>query len=115
MKAASKLFSFRQSEIFDSFNPVELGKLMGIFEELELPKHHVLFSPGAPCEAIYFIEEGRVRLTRLSPEGKTVILAFLDQAILLAMLPGKAGNMIVMPKRLKIQEFTRLAAKHFKN
>ena len=77
MKSTPKLFSLRQSEIFESFNPVELAKLLGIFEELELPKHHVIFSPGAPCEAIYFIEEGRVRLTRLSPEGKTVILALL--------------------------------------
>ncbi len=77
MKSVPKLFSLRQSEIFESFNPVELGKLMGIFEELELPKHHMIFSPGAACDAIYFIEEGRVRLTRLSPEGKTVILALL--------------------------------------
>src|SRR5215472_6946156 len=74
MKAAPKLFSIKQSEIFDSFNPVELGRLLGILEELELPKHHMLFSPGAPSEAIYFIEKGRVRLTRLSTEGKTVIL-----------------------------------------
>lgn len=77
MKTAQKLFTLKQSEIFESFNPVELGRLMGILEELELPKHHVLFSPGDPCDAIFFIEKGRVRVTRLSPEGKTVILALL--------------------------------------
>jgi len=77
MKTAQKLFTLKQSEIFESFNPVELGRLLGILEELELPKHHVLFSPGDPCDAIFFIEKGRVRVTRLSPEGKTVILALL--------------------------------------
>ncbi len=81
MKAAPKLFSIRQSDLFESFNPVELGRLLGILEELELPKHHMVFSPGAPSEAIYFIEKGRVRLTRLSPEGKTVILALLGPEI----------------------------------
>ena len=77
MKGAQRLFSLRHSEIFESFNPVELGRLLGILEELELPKHHVLFSPGGPCDSIYFIESGRVRVTRLSTEGKTVILALL--------------------------------------
>jgi CRP/FNR family transcriptional regulator len=77
MKSAQRLFSLRQSEIFESFNPVELGRLLGILEELELPKHHLLFSPGTACDAIYFIEKGRVRVTRLSTEGKTVILALL--------------------------------------
>ncbi|HMW89768.1 MAG TPA: Crp/Fnr family transcriptional regulator [Candidatus Obscuribacter sp.] len=77
MKGAQRLFSLRQSEIFESFNPVELGRLLGILEELELPKHHLIFSPGTPCDAIYFIEKGRVRVTRLSTEGKTVILALL--------------------------------------
>lgn len=77
MKTAQRLFSLRHSEIFESFNPVELGRLLGILEEIELPKHQLLFSPGTPCEAIYFIEKGRVRVTRLSAEGKTVILALL--------------------------------------
>jgi len=92
MKAAPKLFSIRQSEIFESFNPVELGRLLGILEELEIPKHHMLFSPGVPSEAIYFIEQGRVRLTRLSTEGKTVILALLGPGDLIGEAAWEAGE-----------------------
>lgn len=92
MKAGPKFLSLKQSEIFDSFNPVELAKLMGIFEELDLPKHHVLFSPGAAGEAIYFIEEGRVRVTRLSPEGKTVILALLGPGDLIGDAAWESGE-----------------------
>lgn len=92
MKAAPKLFSIRQSDLFESFNPVELGRLLGILEELELPKHHMVFSPGAPSEAIYFIEKGRVRLTRLSPEGKTVILALLGPGDLIGEASWEAGE-----------------------
>src|SRR5277367_6324506 len=92
MKAAAKLFSLKQSEIFDSFNAVEVSRLLGILEEQELPKHHVLFSPGAPSEAIYFIEKGRVRLTRLSTEGKTVILALLGPGDLIGEAAWETGE-----------------------
>lgn len=34
MKSAQRLFSLRHSEIFEAFNPVELGRLLGILEEL---------------------------------------------------------------------------------
>ncbi|MGD9683339.1 MAG: Crp/Fnr family transcriptional regulator [Candidatus Obscuribacterales bacterium] len=92
MKTAQKLFTLKQSEIFESFNPVELGRLLGILEELELPKHHVLFSPGDPCDAIFFIEKGRVRVTRLSPEGKTVILALLGPGELIGEAAWEYGE-----------------------
>jgi CRP/FNR family transcriptional regulator len=92
MKSAQKLFSIRHSEIFESFNPVELGRLLGILEELELPKHHVIFSPGMPSDAIYFIEKGRVRMTRLSPEGKTVILALLGPGDLIGEAAWESGE-----------------------
>ncbi len=91
-KTNQKLFSLRHSEIFESFNPLELGRLLGILEEFDLPKHHVLFSPGAPCEAIYFIERGRVRVTRLSPEGKSVILALLGPGELLGEAAWESGE-----------------------
>ncbi len=92
MKTAPKLLSLRQSEIFESFNPVELGRLLGILEELDLPKHHVIFSPGVASDAIYFIEKGRVRLTRLSAEGKTVILALLGPGDLIGEAAWEAGE-----------------------
>jgi CRP/FNR family transcriptional regulator len=92
MKAAPKLFSLRQSEIFESFNAVELGRLLGILEELELPKHHMLFTPGTPSEAIYFIEKGRIRVTRLSIEGKTVILALLGPGDLIGEAAWETGE-----------------------
>ena len=77
LSTAQKLTSLRQSEIFDSFNPVEMARLMGYVEEVDLPRHHVIFEPGMPSDAVYFIVKGRVRLTRLSPDGRTVILALL--------------------------------------
>jgi CRP/FNR family transcriptional regulator len=77
LRTAQKSSGLRQSEIFEGFDAIEMARLMGIVEELELPRHHLIFAPGVPSESIYFIEQGRVRLTRLSPDGRTVILALL--------------------------------------
>jgi CRP/FNR family transcriptional regulator len=66
--------------------------LLGILEELDIPKHQMIFSPGAPSDAIYFIEKGRVRLTRLSTEGKTVILALLGPGDLIGEAAWEAGE-----------------------
>ncbi len=115
MKAAPKLFSIRQSDLFESFNPVELGRLLGILEELELPKHHMVFSPGAPSEAIYFIEKGRVRLTRLSPEGKTVILALLGPGDLIGEASWEAGEHDSYAETLEESRIYQISREAFQN
>ncbi|HNB20865.1 MAG: Crp/Fnr family transcriptional regulator [Candidatus Obscuribacterales bacterium] len=115
MKAAPKLFSIRQSDLFESFNPVELGRLLGILEELELPKHHMVFSPGAPSEAIYFIEKGRVRLTRLSPEGKTVILALLGPGDLIGEASWESGEHDSYAETLEESRIYQISREAFQN
>lgn len=115
MKAAPKLFSIRQSDLFESFNPVELGRLLGILEELELPKHHMVFSPGAPSEAIYFIEKGRVRLTRLSPEGKTVILALLGPGDLIGEASWESGEHDSYAETLEEARIYQISREAFQN
>ncbi len=92
MMASQKNFSLRQSDIFESFNPIEMGRLLGVVEEQDLPKHYMIFSPGMPSEAIYYIEKGRVRVTRLSPEGKTVILALLGPGDLIGEAAWETGE-----------------------
>lgn len=115
MKSAPKLFSIRQSDLFESFNPVELGRLLGILEELELPKHHMVFSPGAPSEAIYFIEKGRVRLTRLSPEGKTVILALLGPGDLIGEASWESGEHDSYAETLEESRIYQISREAFQN
>ncbi|HIA53990.1 MAG TPA: Crp/Fnr family transcriptional regulator [Candidatus Melainabacteria bacterium] len=115
MKPAPKLFSIRQSDLFESFNPVELGRLLGILEELELPKHHMVFSPGAPSEAIYFIEKGRVRLTRLSPEGKTVILALLGPGDLIGEASWESGEHDSYAETLEESRIYQISREAFQN
>jgi hypothetical protein len=69
LRSAQKVSGLRQSEIFESFDAIEMARLMGIVEELELPRHHLIFAPGVPSESIYFIEDGRVRLSNGHPSA----------------------------------------------
>ena len=115
MKTAQRLFSLRQSDLFESFNPVELGRLLGILEEQEVPKHHMLFSPGTPCQAIYFIEKGRVRVTRLSPEGKTVILALLGPGELIGEAAWELGEHDSYAETLEESRIYQISREAFQN
>lgn len=45
-----------------------------------------IFLAGQPCQTVYFIAEGQVRVTRLSPEGRKQVLVVLE--------PGQAFNTV---------------------
>lgn len=105
----------RQSEIFESFNAIEMARLLGIVEELDVPKHHVIFSPGGPSESIYFIEKGRVRLTRLSPDGRTVILALLGPGDLIGEAAWECGEHDSYGETLEETKLYQLSRESFEN
>lgn len=44
---------------------------------LRYPKNKVFFSQGEPCNAVFYIQEGRVKLTVLSTQGKEATIALL--------------------------------------
>lgn len=90
--SAQKASGLQNSEIFESFNSIEMARLMGIVEECAFPRHHLLFAPGVASESIYFIESGRVRLTRLSPDGRTVILALLGPGDMIGEAVWEGGE-----------------------
>lgn len=92
MKTAQKMSTLKHSEVFEPFNSLELGRLQGILEELTLPKHHMIFAPGMPSSEIYFIEKGRVRVTKLSGAGKSVTLALLGPGDLIGAAAWEADE-----------------------
>ncbi|MBX9688362.1 MAG: Crp/Fnr family transcriptional regulator [Candidatus Obscuribacterales bacterium] len=61
-----------------------MSRLLGVVEQLDLPRHHQIFGPGSPNQSIFFIERGSIRVTRPSPDGKSyVILSLLGPGDLL--------------------------------
>lgn len=115
VRSAQKFSGLRQSEIFESFNAMEMARLMGIVEELELPRHHLIFAPGVPSESIYFIEAGRVRLTRLSPDGRTVILALLGAGDMIGEAAWESGEHDSYGETLEETRLYQLSRESFYN
>jgi len=115
MRTAQKLSGLTHAEIFESFNPVEMGRLLGVVEEMEFPKHQLVFKPGMPCDSIYFIETGRVRLSRLSPEGKTVILALLGPGDLIGESTWEAGEHDSYAETLEDTRIYQIGREAFEN
>jgi CRP/FNR family transcriptional regulator, cyclic AMP receptor protein len=94
---------------------MEMARLMGIVEELELPRHHVIFAPGMPSEAVYFIEKGRVRLTRLSPDGRTVILALLGPGDLIGEAAWESAEHDTYGETLEDTKLFQISKDSFEN
>lgn len=115
MRTAQKFAGLRENEIFESFSAIEMARLMGIVEEMELPRHHVIFAPGMPSESIYFIEKGRIRLTRLSPDGRTVILALLGPGDLIGEAAWESGEHDSYGETLEETRMYQLSRESFEN
>jgi CRP/FNR family transcriptional regulator, cyclic AMP receptor protein len=44
---------------------------------LQYPKNKVIFAQGEPCDAVFYIQEGRAKVTVLSTRGKEATIALL--------------------------------------
>ena len=44
---------------------------------LQYPKNKVIFAQGEPCDAVFYIQDGRAKLTVLSTRGKEATIALL--------------------------------------
>lgn len=110
MSAQRKFSALQHSELFDALSPSEMQRLLSQIEPLDLPKHHALFTPGSPCEAIYFLETGSIRLTKPSPDGKSfVILALLGPGDLLGDAAWEFGTHDCAAETLEESRIYRLS------
>jgi CRP/FNR family cyclic AMP-dependent transcriptional regulator len=42
------------------------------------PNQHLIFTQGEPADAVFYIQDGRVKLTVVSAQGKEAVIALLD-------------------------------------
>ncbi len=45
--------------------------------ENDISKNQPIFFPQEPSKSIYFLKKGRVKLSRMSPDGKEMILGLV--------------------------------------
>jgi CRP/FNR family cyclic AMP-dependent transcriptional regulator len=63
--------SLRKERTFDP--KIFLGRTI-----LQYPKNKVIFAQGEPCDAVFYIQEGRAKITVLSTRGKEATIALLE-------------------------------------
>ncbi|HKV50995.1 MAG TPA: Crp/Fnr family transcriptional regulator [Gemmatimonadaceae bacterium] len=64
----------RQSAIFAALDEPALDRLAARCVSRTVGPGHVLFTTGEECRGLYFVEDGRVRIYRTSPDGKEQVL-----------------------------------------
>ncbi len=65
-------------DLFESLEPRELRELQASTPARTADKGRLVYLPGDRSEAVFFLVEGRVKLSRLSTSGKELILAIVE-------------------------------------
>ena len=74
----------RQTPYFTGLSDAELERIRPLLRERSYERGEIVMLEGDPCDAIYFVASGRVKVFKTSPEGKEQLLRI--------MRPGESFN-----------------------
>lgn len=77
MQAQSKLWYLENFGMLKALSKEEKEKLDGMAAMRHVPRKQVLYFPSDSSNSIYLLKAGRVKISRISPEGKEIILTIL--------------------------------------
>lgn len=69
----------RRIFVFNSLTDDELSKVAGIVRMKRYNKNTVIFREGEEGEGLFFVKKGKIKLSKLSEEGKEKILHFCQE------------------------------------
>ncbi|GAC1492304.1 MAG: Crp/Fnr family transcriptional regulator [Vulcanimicrobiaceae bacterium] len=73
----NKVWYLRQNRLFGGAGDRAVDDSEHIFKTCIFPKKSLIFDQGDPTRIVYLIKRGKVRITRLTPDGKEVTVAVL--------------------------------------
>ncbi len=74
----SAMKEMRDITIFSTLGEDDANELKGYFSVEEFGKKETIFSEGDPSDWLYSVLEGKVKITKLSAEGKEIILEVIQ-------------------------------------
>ncbi len=74
--ATRTLWYLRKIPFLARLSPDRLRALAGRLERREIPQRHVVYLPGDPGDRVFFLVGGRVKCSKVSRDGKELILAY---------------------------------------
>jgi len=66
-----------ENDLFRGLAPDEMGAIAGKFPMATCQRGQLLYAPGETGEALFILKAGSVRLYRLAPDGRKLVLATL--------------------------------------
>lgn len=78
VRLKSKLWYLKRIDLFRDLSEVELKEIDRISRMIRVKKGQPLYLPGDPGTAVFLLKLGRIKLSRLSQEGKELILDLIE-------------------------------------
>ena len=76
---ASKLWFLKRCDLFETLTAEEAGRLELRAVMRRFGKGEMVYFPGEPGRSVLVLASGRVKIKGLTPDGKELILAFIDE------------------------------------
>lgn len=73
-----KFWYLRQADLFAGVDEPQMRAIADRSTMREVPRGRIILQPDEPPEMVYVIKEGRVKVSRYSPDGREQILALLE-------------------------------------
>lgn len=70
--------TFADGDLLDDLPDGERRRVARLFSTAEYQAGHIFFAPDDPADQVYVLRQGRVRLYKLSPEGRALTLMVLE-------------------------------------
>jgi len=77
MEEKTKLWYLQKINLFKEMSSEEMNELSRVTRMASFRKKTPIFFPGDPSHQVYLLKEGRVKISRISEEGREVTLAML--------------------------------------
>lgn len=88
-----KFYYLREVDIFQDLTDAEVEEISEMTRMCFYKTNHIFYMPDDPGEVLFILKKGRVQLYRLSPDGRKLVFATLQQGAIF-------GHMGMMGQRL---------------
>ena len=75
---STPMFDIRQVSIFNTLSAQDAKEIAPYLQTENFRKKESIFSEGDPSEWLYIVKKGKVKITKLSQEGKEIILELIS-------------------------------------
>lgn len=103
---STKIWYLKKVNLFAQLPPTETEALANLSKMERVAKGQMVYLPHDPADTVFVLKEGRVKISRLSPEGKEITLAILKEGELfgeLCLVQDAKGK--ILPRRWRRPSF----------